>query len=412
MAFHQTFVIFKEKYDWIRSTKPDDPPDLDYLYERLHVEEAKQIRMKEERKARDRPRREASNNNSNDGTGTIGNRRSQSVKDRSHLKCTYPGCGRTGHTEENCWTKDPSKVPRSLKDKFAAKTDNKPIDGMGGTTETNLTTFRDAYSSADDLGTAPSPALHANVADTSPQMRSVRAGRELQGSGGAGTGGLKLRESSLAERTMGAFLVGTSCTPDTWLADTGANMHIVNDIKWFKKETFRPFNDCSIDISTADGSTTLEVKGGGVVQVVLKNPDGFPVTVSLSEVAYAPQGKCNLFSGGMFAQKAKLTGVYNDQYMTWINGQGHKIGHAIFENGLYHLDAGKALNPFESGEVVAATVNFDDPVWKWHRRLGHLGFPEHVESAGFLHWDGNHSSTDQGQAQGGMPSVCGYTGSG
>jgi hypothetical protein len=29
---------FKEKYDWIRSTKPDDPPDMDYLYERLHVE--------------------------------------------------------------------------------------------------------------------------------------------------------------------------------------------------------------------------------------------------------------------------------------------------------------------------------------------------------------------------------------
>lgn len=103
-------------------------------------------------------------------------------------------------------------------------------------------------------------------------------------------------------------------------------MHIVNDIKWFKKETSCAFNDCSIDTSTADESATLEVKGGGVVQVILRNPDGFPVKVSLSEVAYAPQGKCTLFSGGMFAQKAKLTGIYNDQYMTWINNQGHKIG--------------------------------------------------------------------------------------
>jgi len=34
------FRDFKDKYDWIRSTKPDEPPDLDYLYERLHVEEA------------------------------------------------------------------------------------------------------------------------------------------------------------------------------------------------------------------------------------------------------------------------------------------------------------------------------------------------------------------------------------
>ena len=41
--------------------------------------------------------------------------------------------------------------------------------------------------------------------------------------------------------------------------------------------------------------------------------------VSLSEVAYTPQGKYNLFSGRMFAQKAKLTGIYNDQYITWIN---------------------------------------------------------------------------------------------
>lgn len=42
-----SYRTFKEKYDWIRSTKPDDPPDLDYLYERLHVEEAQQLRMKE-----------------------------------------------------------------------------------------------------------------------------------------------------------------------------------------------------------------------------------------------------------------------------------------------------------------------------------------------------------------------------
>jgi hypothetical protein len=272
------FRDFKEKYDWIRSTKSDDAPDLDYLYERLHVEELKQIRLKEERKAKDRARKEASSYNSSGGTGYNG-RPKQNHEDRSRLKCTYPKCGQTGHTEDRCWTKDPSKAPRSFKDRIAANTDNKPIDGMGGTTETNLTTFRDAYSYADGLGTAPSPALHANAADTSSQMRSAGTCRELQGSGGAGTGGAECRESSLAEGTLGAFLVGTSCTPDTWLADTGANMHIVNDTKWFKKDTFRPFNDCSIDISTADGSTTLEVKGGGVAQVILKSPDGFPVTV-------------------------------------------------------------------------------------------------------------------------------------
>jgi gag-polypeptide of LTR copia-type len=64
------FRDFKEKYDWIRSTKPDDAPDLDYLYERLYVEEVKQIRLKEERKARERVRKETSSNNNNPSGST------------------------------------------------------------------------------------------------------------------------------------------------------------------------------------------------------------------------------------------------------------------------------------------------------------------------------------------------------
>lgn len=167
------FRDFKEKYDWIRSTKPNDAPDLDYLYKRLHVEGVKQIRLKEERKARDRVRKETSSNNNNpSGSTSYNGSRRPKREDRSHLKCSYPGCGKTGHTEETCWTKDPSKAPRSSKDRVAANTDNNAIDGMGGTTETNLTTLRDTYSCADGLGAAPSPALHANAAtrNTAPQL--------------------------------------------------------------------------------------------------------------------------------------------------------------------------------------------------------------------------------------------------
>lgn len=140
---------------------------------------------------------------------------------------------------------------------------------------------------------------------------------------------------------------------------------------FLKKDTFRSSN---LKISTADGSTTLEIEGTGVVNLVLKSPDRFRVRVSLSEVAYAPQGKCNLFSAGMFVRKAKVTGVYNEQYMTWMNDAGHTIGHAVFGNGLYHLGATKLPSDDMPGDAIAATVDFDDPVWKWHRRLGHLGF--------------------------------------
>ena len=54
------------------------------------------------------------------------------------------------------------------------------------------------------------PASHANITETSPQMRSVGACGKLQASGEAGTDDLGVRESSLAERTLGAFLLGTS----------------------------------------------------------------------------------------------------------------------------------------------------------------------------------------------------------
>ncbi|KAJ5454821.1 gag-polypeptide of LTR copia-type domain-containing protein [Penicillium daleae] len=130
---------FKEKYDWIRSTKPDDPPDLDYLYERLHVEEARQLA------------KDANGNNSIFSATSYNNSQKLKHNDKSHLKCTYPDCGKTGHIEENCWTKNPDKMPRSLKDKF---TIDKPIndtDGIGGVAESNLTTPENAYSRANSL---------------------------------------------------------------------------------------------------------------------------------------------------------------------------------------------------------------------------------------------------------------------
>lgn len=364
-----SYQDFKEKYDWIRSTKPDDPPDLDYLYERLHVEDAKQIRRKEEKKARDKSRMDSSSSRTSGDNGFANNRRLKR-EDKSHLQCTHPSCRKTGHTEDTCWTKDPSKAPRAIKEKFASGFSDKPASRMGGASQTNLDAFREAYSEANTLGPAYYPSPHANKADTSAQMRSAEVCKELQGSGGAGTSSL---EPELSKRTLGAFLAGTSCTSDTWLADTGANMHIVNDIKWFERGTFRQFANCPVDISTADGSATLEIKGGGKVRVILKNIDGVPATVTLSEVAYAPQGRCNLFSCGMFAQKAILTGIYNDKHMTWVDSQGRNIGYATFDNGLYHLNAEQAASPFQTREVIAATVDFDDPVWQWHRRLGHLG---------------------------------------
>jgi hypothetical protein len=91
---------FKEQYDWVRSAKPDDPPDLDYLFDRLQIEEIKQKRIKEEREAKEKIKKKNGNNRD---TGSDVNKSKD--QDRNHLKCD--GCGKTGHTEDKCWITHP-----------------------------------------------------------------------------------------------------------------------------------------------------------------------------------------------------------------------------------------------------------------------------------------------------------------
>ncbi|KAJ5460957.1 uncharacterized protein N7458_002509 [Penicillium daleae] len=175
-----SYRTFKDKYDWIRSTKPDDPPDLDYLYERLHVEEAQQLRLKEERRARDRAKKDTTINAGNRG---YSGRSKLSREDKSHLRCTYSDCGRTGHTEGTCWVKSPEKIPRSLKDRLPVHIDNKHMNekaGMAGIVETDLVPDRDVSIRADSLGTAPFSIPHANSADSSSQKRSAVLCNELR----------------------------------------------------------------------------------------------------------------------------------------------------------------------------------------------------------------------------------------
>jgi hypothetical protein len=168
---------------------------------------------------------------------------------------------------------------------------------MAGIVEMDPASNRDVFIHADSLGTAPFSTIHVNIADSSPQKRSAALYKKLRELEGASNRELRIRKLSVSKWVLGAFLTGTFCTTDTWLADTGANMHIINDIKWFKDNTFHVFN---LNISTADGSTTLKVKGGGIIQLILKSPNRFLVKVLLLDITYTPQGKYNLFSCSLF----------------------------------------------------------------------------------------------------------------
>lgn len=51
---------------------------------------------------------------------------------------------------------------------------------------------------------------------------------------------------------------------------------------------------------------------------------------------------------------------------------GRTIGVAPIENNLYILQVDNSIIPDDLGKI-AAPIDFDDPIWKVHRRLRHLG---------------------------------------
>ena len=156
--------------------------------------------------------------------------------------------------------------------------------------------------------------------------------------------------------------------PDAWILDSGANVYVCNNHACFKSlYTFTTI------VNTAGQGSAMPIVGGGVVELMLKDEDGDPFKLTLNDVAFAPTSRCSLLSISKLAQ-AGIHGSWEsggDQMK--LQSGGFVIGNAKLDGGLYHLQlstsspmAVKPHFPF------AANVDFDDPVWKEHRRLGHL----------------------------------------
>jgi adenine-specific DNA methylase len=94
-----SYTDFKKQYNWIRARDLNQTPDLDFLFNRLFMEEEDQDKSKATRTRK-------TNNGKHD------------KPDKSHLKCTHSDCGRTGHEEKDCWVAHPEKMPPKLKEKL------------------------------------------------------------------------------------------------------------------------------------------------------------------------------------------------------------------------------------------------------------------------------------------------------
>jgi hypothetical protein len=164
-------------------------------------------------------------------------------------------------------------------------------------------------------------------------------------------------------RVMAAARKGVA--PNTWLMDSGANVHIVNDIKYFVE-----LHSFSTDIDTASSNSTLEVAGEGTVVVIVQSPAGEEIEIEMTEVMYIPNARCHLVSLSALAEKGNFSGKWGRHNMSLEHG-GQVICTAQCSKGLYILPVKSDYPTIPSGTRLAGNVDLSHPVWKWHARLGH-----------------------------------------
>ena len=156
----------------------------------------------------------------------------------------------------------------------------------------------------------------------------------------------------------------------------------------------------------------LYIDGTGTVPLQLITDGNDPVELELHNVAYAKDARCNILSLSWIAERAKLRGVWGIDGISIKTVEGFEIGHASLIDGLFHLQIDPPLTEYSSdlylsqrkpislqinkprsveiiGEAsisspdqqlppgvqppfVVSLLDYEDPVWKWHRRMGRL----------------------------------------
>jgi hypothetical protein len=158
----------------------------------------------------------------------------------------------------------------------------------------------------------------------------------------------------------------TTLAKDTWLCDSGASVHITND-----RSLFVSFRECSSKIGTCSDGSNLLVEGIGTIEIKIQSRFRPPIILTLGEVAYAPNSRCNLLSIPTLIRRANMAVFMDMAGMVLYDADRKDIAFAPLDNGLF-LMAVTSTAPDSARSVAAAAVDFNDPVWHEHRRLGHL----------------------------------------
>ena len=309
----------------------------------------------------------------------------------SDIKCDM--CDKKGHTKQNCWL----AIPGQNKARHVCHS---------GVRRPHL---RCKPSSSEPTGTKIDSQTQKQRESLVSKAKSAEEGY-IGGSGNtgldgkSGVQGVLLRPSHSLSNGKGVkfrtpddfvprfsnptcmMLLGNNSTnmeQDKWILDSGANVHAVNDMKWFKD-----FHEFDMKVSTADDVNTLDILGGGTVEVSTMTDTNEKVTLELSKVAFSPGLRCNILSLSLLGKVGGLKGCWSTNNINIVTRNDEPVCSATEKDGLYvlnfsinnepktgrptrqtHLSVPGGVKP----PCIVATIDFREKVWKWHRRLGHLG---------------------------------------
>jgi len=337
------------------------------------------------------------------------------------------GCGKWGHTEKQCWHGHPELRPQNNKPSNTNAANGytkKPYQSYGnkGSRPSGMSAMATApeHSFMEALNAARAAKQSANykpgLSSSKPTPKTItdKALQEIKGLGDGGNGKLEDRlgntqepgswchkdahnprdvhtdssippkkiqnvstRASATNKNMShttkdtniclAAVDTTNLSTDARILDSGANIYICNNRSWFKE--FLPLKSA---VGTASHESSLKITGGGTVDLLLHDPDEAPFSLTLTNVAYAPESRCNLISVSRLAD-AGIKGEWSKDGMK-LCSEAWQIGTADLIDGLYHLRLESIPEDEDWSEAFAGHVDYSSRVWDEHRRLGHMGF--------------------------------------
>ena len=239
---------------------------------------------------------------------------------KQRSKCSYQPCGKWGHTEDVC---------RKKKADQGSKSGNRSVNATAYDGDFDENEFYKQISDK-SLSTSPHPSTNTSIADDF-QVEQHEPKKESCNQGSWVTENV-LSPARCSPRMV--VLMNTklpTLTRDSQLADSAAFIHVVN-----RKTLFNTFKPLQMKIGTAEDGQVMQVLGGGDVPITLINKQGGTTTLTLPNVVYVPNSRCNLLSLPKIARQGYY-GLWDDKGIEFLDCHNIPIGYAPLNDGLFVL---------------------------------------------------------------------------